>query len=107
MEEQQEIQLNTEAPPLKPIKIEEELIKEYNIKGMDNTLYSIKICQIGISIIFTSIIEGDLSQTTYKKKVTIEEFHNISRLFKQYSSSKEIFKFLYEDLKEKEIIISK
>lgn len=107
MEEQQEIQLNTEAPPLKPIKIEEELIKEYNIKGMDNTLYSIKICQIGISIIFTSIIEGDLSQTTYKKKVTIEEFHNISRLFKQYSSSKEIFKFLFEDLKEKEIIISK
>lgn len=56
---------------------------------------------------FFSFIEGDLIQTTYKKKVTIEEFYNISRLFKQYSSSKEIFKFLFEDLKEKEIIISK
>ena len=81
--------------------------KEYLKKGIDNFTYELKIYQSENSIIFSVNIKEDFLETIFKNEITINEFHNINNIFKQYSTSKEFFINLLSDLKDDEIIISK
>ena len=81
--------------------------KEYTLKGTDKDDYKLKIFQGKNSVIFHGRITNDLSETLYTEETDFEEFHNLNRFFKQYTSINELFSLLFETLDEKEIIICK
>ena len=81
--------------------------KEYNLKDSKKNEFNLKIFQGKNSIIFHAKLIGDLSEVLYTEETDFEEFHNLNRFFKQYSSIDELFTLLFETLEDNEIIISK
>ena len=81
--------------------------KEYNLKDSKKNEFNLKIFQGKNSIIFHAKLIGDLSEILYTEETDFEEFHNLNRFFKQYSSIDELFTLLFETLEDNEIIISK
>ena len=81
--------------------------KEYTLKDSNKNEFNLKIFQGKNSIIFNARILGDLSEILYTEETDFEEFHNLNRFFKQYSSIDELFTLLFETLEDNEIIISK
>lgn len=80
--------------------------KEFNLKG-EKDEFNLKIFEGKNSIIFHGRIKNDLSETLYVEETDFEEFHNLNKFFKQYTSVSELFSLLFQTLEEKEIIISK
>ena len=81
--------------------------KEFNLKDSNNNEYNLKIFQGKNSIIFNARLLGDLSEVLYSEETDFEEFHNLNRFFKQYSSIDELFTILFQTLEDNELIISK
>ena len=81
--------------------------KEYILKDLIKNEFNLKIFQAKNSIIFHARLIGDLSETLYTEETDFEEFHNLNRFFKQYSTIEELFTLLFETLEDNEIIISK
>ena len=94
-----------EAPPVGILKQLANI--EYEIKGENNKLYNLKIIQNDNSIIFLTNEIGDLCNIIYKKELSLQEFYNSNRLFRQYISIDELFNLFCKNLKKSEIIISK
>jgi len=81
--------------------------KEYIHKGIDKDNFNLKIFEGKNSIIFHARLINDLSETLYTEETDFEEFHNLNRFFKQYSTIDELFTLLFETLEENEIIMKK
>ena len=81
--------------------------KEYILKDLIKNEFILKIFQAKNSIIFHARLIDDLSETLYTEETDFEEFHNLNRFFKQYSTIEELFTLLFETLEDNEIIISK
>jgi len=81
--------------------------KEYIHKGIDKDNFNLKIFEGKNSIIFHVRLINDLSETLYTEETDFEEFHNLNRFFKQYSTIDELFTLLFETLEENEIIMKK
>ena len=86
---------------------EDNSLKSFQIKGIDNQFYNIKIFLKEKFLIFNVTIVGDFTEIIYSKKFTLEDLYNINRFFRQYLSIEELFKLLFKDLKDKEISICK
>ncbi len=80
--------------------------KEFNLMG-EKEEFNLKIFEGKNSIIFHGRIKDDLSESVYIEETDFEEFHNLNKFFKQYTSVNELFSLLFQTLDEKEIIISK
>ena len=93
------------APPVRNSEDYPNII--YKIKGKDNNGYNIKITQSEKYIIFIINEINDILNIKYKKELTLEEFHNINRIFRQYISLEELFNLYFKSLKEEEIIVEK
>ena len=81
--------------------------KEYILKGIDKDNFNLKIFEGKNSIIFHARLINDLSETLYTEETDFEEFHNLNRFFKQYSTIDELFTLLFETLEENEILMTK
>ena len=81
--------------------------KEYTLKGIDKDNFNLKIFEGKNSIIFHARLINDLSETLYTEETDFEEFHNLNRFFKQYSTIDELFTLLFETLEENEILMTK
>ena len=79
-------------------------LKEYIKLGNNNQLFYIKIFIKDKLIGFQVEIKDDISETKYINHSTLEDFYKLNGLFKRYSSTKEIFKALFNELEDNEII---
>jgi hypothetical protein len=82
-------------------------LKEYIKLGNNNQLFYIKIFIKDNLIGFQVEIKDDISETKYINHSTLEDFYKLNGLFKRYSSTKEIFKALFNELEDNEIKIIK
>ena len=105
--ETQKEQKETEDTPAPEMSTVEFPSKEYTLMGVDKKEFNLKIFQGTNSIIFQAKDINDLSETLYTEETDFEEFHNLSRFFKQYTAIGELFTLLFETLKDNEISISK
>ena len=80
---------------------------QYQIKGQDSKQYISKIYQTAKTIKFIVNEINDFLNIKYKSELTLQEFHNINRIFRQYISLEELFNLYFKSLKEDEIIINK
>ena len=81
-------------------------LKEYIKLGNNNQLFYIKIFIKDNLIGFQVEIKDDISETKYINHSTLEDFYKLNGLFKRYSSTKEIFKALFNELEDNEIKIT-
>ena len=95
---------NSPAPEMSIIGLPS---KEYCLKGTDDNDFNLIIYKSQNSIIFHAKLIDDLSDLLYTEETDFEEFHNLNRFFKQYSTIDELFTVLFETLDDKEINISK
>ena len=95
---------NSPAPEMSIIGLPN---KEYCLKGTDDNDFNLIIYKAQNSIIFHAKLIDDLSELLYTEETDFEEFHNLNRFFKQYSTIDELFTVLFETLDDKEINISK
>ena len=79
----------------------------YQIKGKDANEYNFKITQKEKTIMFIINEVNDILNVEYKNEFSLQEFHYLNRLFKQYISLDELFNLYFQSLKEEEIIIIK
>ena len=103
--------VTSEYPPGKILEIPQEKkekeisFKEYEIKGNNNIIYDLKIFKNQNSISFH--IKGkSFFNKIFKKEITLEEFYNLNRFFRQYLSLEDLFDILFKNLKISEISIS-
>ena len=80
--------------------------KEYKVKGKNGS-FILKIFQAEKEIIFLVKEEEDISDISYTKNSTMEEFYNINRYFRQFESVEDLFSYVFKGLKESELIINK
>ena len=97
--------METEAPPIKP-SFEKLPFIEYEKMRINKYLYNIKIYQTEDSIIFNANLIDDF-ELSYEKIYTLSELYAINRFFKQYSTTKEVFKSFFQNFKKKDIIAFK
>ena len=97
--------METEAPPIKP-SFEKLPFIEYEKMRINKYLYNIKIYQTEDSIIFNANLIDDF-ELSYEKIYTLSELYTINRFFKQYSTTKEVFKSFFQNFKKKDIIAFK
>ena len=100
-----------EAPPGKTFitplskKVEEISFKEYEIKGINDTIYDLKIFRNQNSISFH--VKGkSFFNKIFKKELSLDEFYNLNRFFRQYISLEDLFNILLKNLEQSEILIS-
>ena len=79
----------------------------YQIKGKDEKEYNFKIIQAEKTIMFIINEINDTLNIEYKSEFSLQEFHYLNRLFRQYISLDELFNLYFQSLKEDEIIIIK
>jgi len=79
----------------------------YQIKGKDEKEYNFKINQAEKTIMFIINEINDTLNIEYKSEFSLQEFHYLNRLFRQYISLDELFNLYFQSLKEDEIIIIK
>ena len=103
--------ITKEFPPGKILEISNETknkeidLIEYEIKGINNKLYDLKIFRNPNSISFH--LKGkSLLDKIYKKELSLEEFYNINRFFRQYLSIDDLFNTLFINLQNSELCIS-
>lgn len=80
--------------------------KEYKVKGKNGN-FILKIFQAEKEIIFLVKEEEDISDISYTKNSTMEEFYNIDRYFRQFESVEDLFSYVFKGLKESELIINR
>ena len=100
----------------KVINLKEEFIgsrasfkKSYQIKGIDNQYYNLKIYYQGKlnSILFKVKIVGDFTEIIYTNTLTLEKFYNLNRFFRQYISIEEICNLFFKNLNNKDLSLLK
>lgn len=100
----------------KVINLKEEFIgsgasfkKSYQIKGNDNQYYNLKIYYQDKlnSILFKVIIVGDFTEIIYTNTLTLENFYNLNRFFRQYISIEEIYNLFFKNLNNKDLSLLK
>ena len=99
-----QINLETKESCLENIKNIQ--LKEYTKLGNNNKIFFIKIFVKDNLIGFQVEIKEDISETKYINHSTLEDFCKLNGLFKRYSSIKEIFKALFNELEDNEIKIT-
>ena len=103
--------ITKEFPPGKILEISNETknkeisLIEYEIQGINNKLYDLKIFKNPNSISFH--LKGkSILDKIYKKEISLEEFYNINRFFRQYLSIEDLFNNLFINLQNSELSIS-
>ena len=102
--------ITSEAPPGRIVEVPKENIlneisfKEYEIKGNNNILYDLKIFRNEKSISF-HLRGKSVFDKIYKKELTLEEFFNLNKFFRQYLSLEDLFDDFFKNLKNTEISI--
>ena len=100
----------------KVINLKEEFIgsrasfkKSYQIKGIDNQYYNLKIYYQDKlnSILFKVKIVGDFTEIIYTNTLTLENFYNLNRFFRQYISIEEIYNLFFKNLNNKDLSLLK
>ena len=100
----------------KDINLKEEFIgsgasfkKSYQIKGIDNQYYNLKIYYQDKlnSILFKVKIVGDFTEIIYTNTLTLEKFYNLNRFFRQYISIEEICNLFFKNLNNKDLSLLK
>ena len=96
-----------DCPPNVTQNIEELPCKEFTAKNQENQKFSLKIYQ-GDKLIYFQIKEiGDIGDTLYKTESTLENFHKLNRVFRQFLTIEELFSYYFQCYKEEEIGVSK
>ena len=86
-----------EAPP---IGIPKQLANiKYEIKGENNKLYNLEIIQSEITINFSLNEIGDIYNIKYQKELSLQDFYNSNRIFRQYISIDELIDLFLKNLK--------
>ena len=96
-----------DCPPNVAQNIEELPCKEFTAKNQENQKFSLKIYQGDKSIYFQIKEIGDIGDTLYKTESTLENFHKLNRVFRQFLTIEELFSYYFQCYKEEEICVSK
>ena len=106
----------TKKPGIIIVDLKEEFIgsgasfkKSYQIKGIDNQYYNLKIYYQDKlnSILFKVIIVGDFTEIIYTNTLTLENFYNLNRFFRQYISIEEIYNLFFKNSNNKDLSLLK
>lgn len=97
-----------DAPPAIKTSITQELpLKEFQLKGKDNQEFKLKIIEGQNNIIFqVDIVDNDINTFIYKKVLSLKDFYESNKIFKQYDSIKDLFFSYFQSLSDSEILIS-
>ena len=96
-----------DCPPNASKNIEELPCKEFTVKNKENQTFSLKVYKGDKSIFFHVKEIGDIGDTLYKAESSLENFHKLNRIFRQFLSTEELFSFYFQMYNEKDISISK
>ena len=70
---------------------EDSSYRKLKIRGKDNKLYSLEICKEKENIIFKAIIEGLKDVISYEKQLSISDFQETNKIYKQFDDIDELF----------------
>lgn len=84
---------------------EESNYRKLKIRGKDHKLYSLEICKEKENITFKAIIEGLKYAVSYEKQMSISDFQETNKFYKQFDDVNELFSCCLNIVEESKINI--
>ena len=82
------------------------LKRELTLEGKNDKSFKLTIIKEDDEIIFESNILDNICNIQYTKKLNIKQFYENNKIFKKYKSINELYSKIFENIEEKEIIMS-
>ena len=80
--------------------------KEFELTGIDEKKYELKFIQADNGLIISSRIKDEINGMTYKKNISLKEFHKSNKYYKCFDDIGDLFTSYIQTLKESEIKIT-
>ncbi len=80
--------------------------KEFELTGIDEKKYELKFIQADNGLIISSRIKDEVNGMTYKKNISLKEFHKSNKYYKCFDDIGDLFTSYIQTLKESEIKIT-
>ena len=82
------------------------LKRELTLEGKNDKSFKLTIIKEDDEIIFESNILDNICNIQYTKNLNIKQFYENNKIFKKYKSINELYSKIFENIEEKEIIMS-
>jgi hypothetical protein len=82
------------------------LKRELTLEGKNDKSFKLTIIKEDDEIIFESNILDNICNIQYTKNLNIKQFYENNKIFKKYKSIDELYSKIFENIEEKEIILS-